>query len=75
MIASVYLFPNSGMLTVFDEQAKQMPDYQGPVEDCFEKILSDAPSSTHFYRGDIAISRQEFAEACLALTRKWKADE
>lgn len=50
MIAEVILWQN-GVVMVQDEHGKQMPDYQGRVEDVAEKVLKDAPRSVNFQLG------------------------
>ena len=64
MIDHVIKFSN-GMLMVFDENGKQIPEYEGRYEEVRDKILADAPESARFFRavwmvsGD-AIPREEW---------------
>jgi hypothetical protein len=48
MIKSVYKFPN-GMVAVFDENGKQIPEYQGKWKDLEEKINENANDKTEWY--------------------------
>lgn len=47
MIRSVLKSPN-GIVLVFDENAEQIPEYQGQYEDVRNKILRDAPPDAAF---------------------------
>lgn len=42
---------SNGMVTVFDENGQQLPEYQGKYEDVREKILRDAPPDAEFNTG------------------------
>jgi hypothetical protein len=50
VIAKVIVWQN-GMVMVFDEVGRQMPDYQGPKEEVWEKIKRDAPEAATFEGG------------------------
>jgi len=47
IITNVVHFAN-GMVMVFDEEGKQMSEYQGRYEDVREKILKDSHAGTMF---------------------------
>lgn len=45
MIKHVYVWDNQ-MVMVFDERGQQMPDYQGPVGEVWDKIQADKSPET-----------------------------
>lgn len=48
MIKKVTKLPN-GMVMVFDEKGKLMPEFQGRYEEVRAKILAHAPKSAKFF--------------------------
>lgn len=58
MIDYVIKFSN-GVVVVFNEKDEQMPEYQGRYKDVRDKILTDAPESTRFFRAVWMISGDE----------------
>jgi len=46
VITKVIVWQN-GMVMVFDQHGQQMPDYQGPKEEVWEKIQRDKPPQVH----------------------------
>jgi len=70
MISEVIKFQN-GMVMVFDEKGKQMPDFQGRYEGVRVKILAHAPRGAKFFHGvwlnpldsTNAVSREESTTA------------
>lgn len=50
-IARVYLFPNE-MVMVFDASGQQMPAYQGPAAEVWDKVRADAPTDAVFSGGE-----------------------
>ena len=50
MISVVIKFEN-GMVLVFDENGKQMPEFEGKYQDVRVKILARAPKGAKFYHG------------------------
>lgn len=48
IIAAVYVWQND-LVMVFDAQGKQIAAYQGYMQDVSQRILNDAPSTTHWY--------------------------
>lgn len=51
MIKKVIHWAN-GMVMVFDENGKQMPEYQGIYEEVKDKILKDSNENTEFAGGN-----------------------
>jgi hypothetical protein len=45
MIKNVYVWDNQ-MVMVFDEKGQQLPDYQGPIDEVWEKIEADKSPET-----------------------------
>lgn len=42
----------NGMVMVFDNKGKQMPDFQGPIEEVRDRILRHATAETLFTAGN-----------------------
>ena len=63
MIGSV-IKPQKGMVLVFDEKGKQMPQYQGQYEGVKERILRDAPPDAVFWHDEVrqlkAVEKEEW---------------
>lgn len=58
MIDYVIKFSN-GIVIVFDEKGKQLPEYQGRYEEVRDKILADAPESARFFHAVWMVSGDE----------------
>ena len=63
MIRSV-IKSEKGMVLVFDEKGKQMPQYQGRYDKVRDRILRDAPPDAVFWHDEVrqlkAVSREEW---------------
>ena len=63
MIKSV-IKSEKGMVLVFDEKGKQMPEYQGQYEEVRERILRDAPPHALFWHDVVrqvkAVAKEEW---------------
>jgi len=53
-----------GMVFVFNEKGRQMPEYQGQYDEVRDQILRDAPPDAVFYHDDgrrlNAVGREEW---------------
>jgi len=63
-IATVYLWQN-GMVRVYDNLGKPIPEYEGKYENVKDKILRDAPPETIFHKAGFRkprsiVSREEW---------------
>jgi hypothetical protein len=51
-ITDIYVWTNCGMVMTFDQNGRQMPDYQGPYEEVIDKIKRDAPVNARWHQED-----------------------